>query len=241
MLVVPIRTQIYVRMVPSKGGGAKHRLPSDIFLVPGHTKFAPDRLFSNVAHSYNHSDVFNVDELNVVCSQHAVACIKDGNEIFQWRTTLEAKYGDLPGVRKYLDFLTCWMNDEVKATVRGNCYTGGYSPSPQVIVPHNVLAVPENYEAKRRELTEQKLSHMQLMYRRWVVPSRWPIYLPPSQANDSLLNPAEPSQPVACHPGARQRKPSKCSTPGCKGLGHKNPAKWSQGHSMRAGCPMFHT
>ena len=40
-----------------------------IFLVPGHTKFAPDQLFSCVSHSYNHSDVFNIDELKVVCSQ----------------------------------------------------------------------------------------------------------------------------------------------------------------------------
>ena len=34
------------------------------FLVAGHTKFAPDRLFAQVANSYNCRDVFTVEELN---------------------------------------------------------------------------------------------------------------------------------------------------------------------------------
>lgn len=35
------------------------RLP---FMVVGHTKFAPDRLFSRISNSYNSSDVFNIGE-----------------------------------------------------------------------------------------------------------------------------------------------------------------------------------
>lgn len=38
------------------------------FLIAGHTKFAPDLLFSKIAKTYNKSDVFNTLELKeVVC------------------------------------------------------------------------------------------------------------------------------------------------------------------------------
>lgn len=165
-----------------------------------------------------------------------MSVIADGNNILQWRSTVEMKYGDLPGIRKLHDFLTfrC-MNDEVKTNVRSRCYTGCYAPSTLVVVHRTcVLPVPESYEPKKHELSEQKLSHMLLMYKRWIDPSRWPLFLPSfSQLDDP---PAGPSQSAA----RRQRKPSKYSTPGCKGVGHKNPAKWSQGHSTRAGCPIFH-
>ena len=49
-----------------------------LFLVPGHTKFSSDRLFSSIAHIYNKSDVFNTDELQSLCSSHVV---EDGSAI----------------------------------------------------------------------------------------------------------------------------------------------------------------
>ena len=33
------------------------------FLIAGHTKFAPDALFSKIARSYNRSDIFTTEEL----------------------------------------------------------------------------------------------------------------------------------------------------------------------------------
>jgi len=36
------------------------------FLITGHTKFAPDRVFAIIANSYNKSDVFNCQELVII-------------------------------------------------------------------------------------------------------------------------------------------------------------------------------
>lgn len=41
------------------------------FMIVGHTKFAPDLLFSQIAQSYNHSDVFTTEELEGTISPYA--------------------------------------------------------------------------------------------------------------------------------------------------------------------------
>ena len=41
------------------------------FMVSGHTKFAPDRLFAQVSNSYNCHDVFTISELKDICDLHA--------------------------------------------------------------------------------------------------------------------------------------------------------------------------
>ena len=76
------------------------------FMVAGHTKFAPDRLFSAVAHTYNTSDLFNISELKPVCEWHAFTHLEDGSGVFHWRELLHSKYTELPGIRFYHDFLT---------------------------------------------------------------------------------------------------------------------------------------
>ena len=60
------------------------------FMVAGHTKFAPDRLFAQVSNSYNHRDVFTITELKEVCDLHAQTTVEDGTSILQWceRNTL---------------------------------------------------------------------------------------------------------------------------------------------------------
>ena len=75
------------------------------FMVAGHTKFAPDRLFAQVSNSYNRRDVFTVSELKEICDLHAHTYIEDGMSVLQWREVLRIKYSDLPGTRKYHDFL----------------------------------------------------------------------------------------------------------------------------------------
>ena len=75
------------------------------FLIAGHTKFAPDRIFAAIAQTYNTSDVFCIDELHDVCSAHGTAIVIDGSEIYHWRKVIETKYSGLPGVHKLHDFL----------------------------------------------------------------------------------------------------------------------------------------
>ena len=84
------------------------------FLVAGHTKFAPDCLFSLVANQYNREDVFTAEELRLICQKFSTSHIEDGSGILEWRSTLIKKYSELAGVRKFHDFLvTRSMNDKV--------------------------------------------------------------------------------------------------------------------------------
>ena len=48
------------------------------FMVAGHTKFAPDLLFSVTARDFNVSDVFNESELITVMEKHATVVFDTG-------------------------------------------------------------------------------------------------------------------------------------------------------------------
>ena len=69
------------------------------FLIAGHTKFAPDLLFSKIAQTYNRSDVFNTDELKEVISTYAEVVVDEGELVCDWRTPLSEKFSKLPGIR----------------------------------------------------------------------------------------------------------------------------------------------
>ena len=44
------------------------------FMIPGHTKFAPDLLFSHIAKSYYKSDVFNETDLQLIVGNFGSTC-----------------------------------------------------------------------------------------------------------------------------------------------------------------------
>lgn len=105
------------------------------FLVAGHTKFAPDRLFAQVANSYNCRDIFTVQELKEICDLHAHTTVENGVSILQWRETLRAKYSELPGTRKYHDFLIARSYDQsVVMKVRDSCCRGSFNKSPLKVI-----------------------------------------------------------------------------------------------------------
>ena len=89
------------------------------FMVAGHTKFDPDRMFSTIANGYNHSDIFNIDELCSLCQLYTNATVLDGSIVYPWRDYLKEKYTDLPGTRKYHGFLTT-SNHRGKVTVKAH-------------------------------------------------------------------------------------------------------------------------
>ena len=93
-----------------------------------------------------------------------------------------------------------------------------------------------NYYDKKKSLSEQKLSHMQTMYGRWIDPDRWPVFLPTPPLSTTVTS--EDTGPPRADRSTRRKM--NCSVAGCDGTGHKNPAKWEQGHTTRAGCPIFH-
>jgi hypothetical protein len=79
------------------------------FLVAGHAKFDPDRLFSRIAHAYNHSDVFITDQL-VSLIQNTIEpmgeCISINNrKVVNWKQLLKDKYGPFENLKKFREFL----------------------------------------------------------------------------------------------------------------------------------------
>ena len=216
------------------------------FLVAGHTKFAPDRVFALIANAYNREDVFTAAELQEVCGKFSTATIEDGSNILGWRSTLASKYSDLPGVRKMHDFLIIRSNEKVLMKIRASCHTGNLIESPLSAVDLSISCVPSDcYSDHPRPLSSDKLAHMLQMYNRYVPPDRWPSYLiSASQSNPRPIvtsNPG-PSRNVqesssSEHSIPPAKKIKKCSTPGCDGSGHRNKLRWNEGHTTKAGCP----
>ena len=100
--------------------------------------------------------------------------------VLQWCEALRIKYSDLPGTRKYHDFLiACSMNDEsVVMKVRESCCNGSFSKSP--IEPSAAGVPTDNYkETQFRDQSTEKFENMKLMYNQFIPPERRPNYLPP--------------------------------------------------------------
>ena len=144
------------------------------FLIAGHTKFALDLLFSQIAQSYNHSDVFTTEELKGIISHYAEVIIDDGNIICNWRDNLTRKYSKVDGNHALHDFI--FVINPITSTVLANvcklCYVGPFEPSPshvlrgkgveQSVIPNSAT---NNYCVLHltRPLTETKIRHLKQM------------------------------------------------------------------------------
>lgn len=69
------------------------------FMIAGHTKFAPDRLFAVAAKSYYSLDVFNEQQIISAYQLHASVTFDLGGIVRCWRDVVGAKYTNLPGIR----------------------------------------------------------------------------------------------------------------------------------------------
>lgn len=148
------------------------------FLVAGHTKFAPDLLFSTISQSYNRSDVFTTEELKQVVSTHATVVVDDGHIVCDWRDKL-TKYTKLPGICSLHDFIFVKnaSNNTVVAKVRKTCFSGPYEETTMHIasgrdVSEDIIPDPdrESYQAlhKIKALSETKIKHLQQMYKDFI-------------------------------------------------------------------------
>ena len=100
------------------------------FMIAGHTKFAPDLLFSKVSKSYSVSDVFTTSELCHNAESFASVVVDDGHIVRKWRDAL-SKYTKLPGVRSLHDFVCVRKPSTGNAhvCVRNVCYEGAICDS----------------------------------------------------------------------------------------------------------------
>ena len=79
MIFLDNTNKIVICRMSSGGRGTWHHS----FLVAGHTKFMPDRLFASCSKSYIVADVFNSDELKGIYANHCTAPIVNENNIHQ--------------------------------------------------------------------------------------------------------------------------------------------------------------
>lgn len=152
------------------------------FMTAGHTKFAPDRLFSVTGNAYKVEDTFTIQDLKAICDRCATTYIESGETVYTWRDSLELKYTNLPGVRKLHDFLLIKTHDgKVVMKVRELCYTGAWTDSKLKVKDPTVPWLPlHTYKEKHyHSLSKEKMANMVTMYDRFIPPSHRPNYLPP--------------------------------------------------------------
>lgn len=104
------------------------------FMVAGHTKFAPDQLFSLTTRDFYASDVFNEREMIAVMERHTSVMFDTGGIVRAWRETVIKKYSNLPGIRGLHDFLALRNSGEhAVMKVRERCYSGTLQATPMKI------------------------------------------------------------------------------------------------------------
>jgi len=62
------------------------------FLIAGHTKFEPDRLFSSIAKTFYAHDVFSIEMLQDIAMLYTNSCIFTSKQIIFLRSALEENY-----------------------------------------------------------------------------------------------------------------------------------------------------
>jgi len=98
------------------------------FMVPGHTKFAPDTLFSQVARTYYNNDIMITDDIVKCIIPYAQCRIVTSHNIGWWKAELETKYKKLPQVKSYCDFLIEKdSNNSVNLYAKAHCYEGEWT------------------------------------------------------------------------------------------------------------------
>ena len=131
------------------------------FMVAGHTKFDPDRMFSAI-----------------LSQLYTNTTVSDGSIVYPWRDYLKKKYTDLPGTRKYHVFLTT-SNHHGKVTVkaREKCYRGEFqNTGMRRLKANNYSKLGQAYNCARKPIPMEKLQHVRLMCRQYISPGRWPKY-----------------------------------------------------------------
>ena len=172
------------------------------FLVAGHTKFAPDRLFASCSQSYNTADVFNTEELKGIYAKHCrTVAICNEAHIHPWRSYLADCYTDLPGVRKLHKFLIVQgEGDKVIFRVGESCYSPHMKRSPMRKTSNADMDVDgQNYEL--HQLAKEKMEDIEQMCHKFIAQSRWPTYIVPRIAAVTL-----PNSTVAKGGNAKKRK-----------------------------------
>ena len=149
------------------------------FLVAGHTKFPPGRLFASCSKSYNVSDIFNIVELKDVYAKHCSVSVCNETNIHPWRKYLGQCYTDLPGVRSLHKFLIArGEGDKVIFQVGAKCYDPQMSSGSMRMTSAIDTAVSDQSYSVH-QLPKVKIEDITQMCHRFIAQSRWPTYVVP--------------------------------------------------------------
>ena len=125
-----------------------------------------DQFFSQIAQSFNKSDVFSTAELGKVAEPYASVIIDQGDIVMEWHNCL-TKYTTMPGVRSHHDFVFArrpsTRNTEVR--VREHCHEGNLMASSMKVAASHLadeITIPTvSYKSRGLiELSSTKYAHL---------------------------------------------------------------------------------
>ena len=108
-------------------GGEKEVRLSSIYLTVGHTKFAPDQLFSSIAKTFYNSDVLSIEMLHQITQQYATSLVFTSRLMQHCKTALEQKYTAILEITEMHDISVSKLRlGKTTVTQRRVCCNGEY-------------------------------------------------------------------------------------------------------------------
>ena len=135
------------------------------YLVVGHTKFEPDRLFASIAKTFYKRDVFCIEMLKAIAELYSTSYVFSSRQIMQWRSVLEEKYNAVQGITELHDFNISASSSTLKC--RNNCYSGSYKTiSQKKLQSISDFCNPPSHELK--SLKDEKLQQLLEQHDRYI-------------------------------------------------------------------------
>ena len=201
-----------------------------IYLTVGHTKFAPDRLFSSIAKTFYNSDVFSIEMLDSIVQQYAISHVFTSSQIKQWRVSLEEKYSGIRGISEMHDIYIFKKSGKVTVSHRKLCFTDEYTLLHTYKPVHaQHLSIPKSYEPMK--LSVEKLHQLSDQHKKYIKQDI-PNYKLPAFLEEFALPVVAPVAAVSSNSQGKRH----CTYPGCDGSGHVNPGR--KRHLCVKNCPL---
>ena len=191
------------------------------YMVVGHTKFQPDRLFASVAKSFYSRDVFCIEMLQVIAQLYSTSYLFTAGDILQWRVALEPMYNALPGITNLHDFVS--FSEEfghASLKCRLNCYSGSFEKvSLKKTSASSNICNPSSHKLVLHSLSDQKLKQLTEQYDKFIKADA-DGYIRPS-----FLQDLKESRPISHVDVAATSSSTKRHCSFCDGTGHVQPGK----------------
>ena len=132
------------------------KFESFFYMVVGHAKFQPDRLFAFITQTFYTRDVFCIEMLHAIAQLYSTSYVFTSCQIMQWRSVLGMKYSALLGITNLHDFIASKDTGPV-VQYRDTCYTGAYTTT-SLKKPHTFsvsLCNLASYEQNPSKLTDE--------------------------------------------------------------------------------------